>query len=279
MSDPKNCHYVTRGLTKPWEVDQRQLWFYDFEKDEVRQLSSKSLFAGDGLLTKHGELRFKQLIEDPLIQLREMVFKDPTVSQFDWKLFRAALLYFMGQTQRFQVAITGSDSDGKLETFLQKDDSYYDQLALAAQQKYKIVGVGIPDSQRLFFTQAGFFAFFFLDPSMPYGFSSGFAVPLTPHWGLAMIRTDVDIKCFDELQLRTIPSYSIGFGEHSKQVVIPPDIREHNDDQTIKLHMKEKRAQSKQMTADFLKMKGMVDQMYAIAGLTVDEGLAAFEIP
>ena len=160
-------------------MTNQELWFYDFERDEVIQLSSKSLFAGDGLLTKQGELRFKQLIEDPLIQLRETVLKNPSINQFDWKVFRASLLYFMGQTHRFQVAIAGSDTDGKLETFLQKDETYFDQLALAAQQKY----------------------------------------------------------------------------------------------------MKEKRARSKQLTADFLKMKGLVDQMYAIAGLTVDEGLAAYETP
>lgn len=278
MSTPKNCHYVTRGLTRPWEVDERKLWFYDFEKDAVRDLSSKSLFAENELLSPKAELRFKQVIEDPLIQLREAVRKNPAINNFEWNVFRAASLYFMGQVQRFKLSLMAEQKDESLEEFLAKEDSYFDQLVQASLQKYQIIGIGIPSSQQLFFPQAGFFAFFFLDQSQFYGFSSGFAVPLMPHWALAMIPKKADSSELNAA-LQIISPYSIGLGDSSKQVVIPPDVRANNSDELIREHMKEKRAQAKQMTADFLKMKGLVNQADSIAGLTPEEGLAAFETP
>ena len=278
MSIPKNCHYVTRGLTKPWEVADRKLWFYDFDKDEVREHSSKSLFAENELLSPAAELRFKQLIEDPLIQLREKIKKDPLADNFEWELYRAACLYFMGQAQRFKLSLMKEQKDESLEEFLKKDDGYFDQLVQVFLERYQIIGIGIPPEQQLFFTQSGFFTFFFLDQSQPYGFSSGFAVPLMPHWALALIPKTADSSKLNSA-LKTISPYSIGLSDNSKQVVIPPDIRAQNTDEIIREHMKEKRARAKQMVADFFKMKELVNHMYTSVGLTPAEGLAAFETP
>jgi hypothetical protein len=45
----KNCHFISRFLTAPWEFDdqrgQRQLHYYDFDTDNFEQYSSKNLFA------------------------------------------------------------------------------------------------------------------------------------------------------------------------------------------------------------------------------------------
>lgn len=45
----KNCHYISRFLTKPWEFGERQLRYYDFDEDKFDTKSSRSLFAEDGL--------------------------------------------------------------------------------------------------------------------------------------------------------------------------------------------------------------------------------------
>lgn len=176
MSIPKNCHYVTRGLTKPWEAKDRNLWFYDFEKAAVRQLSSKSLFAGEGLLTPEAELRFKQLIEDPLMEFRQNVLKDPSFTNFEWPVFRATSLYFMGQVQRFSVFLGDKKLDGSLEQFLKNDEKYHDQLATVSQARYQMIGITIPAGQQLFFPQTGFFSFYFLDNKQKYGYSSELSV-------------------------------------------------------------------------------------------------------
>lgn len=277
MSVPKNCHYVTRGITTPWEMDQRKLWYYDFQTNKIEDHSSKSLFSGDGLLSQAAELKFKQLIEDPIMEMRNLALKDPTRVQFDWKHVRSVSLYFMGQVQRFNISLQGANNDGSLEEFLKKDNDYYDQLAAAAQKQYQIVGITLPSSKQFFFPQTGFFTFFFLDESRLYKFSSGFAVPLAPHFAMAIIRTDADSSRLLQ-QLDALSAYSIGTGSNINKVLIPPDIKQANTDNLLIEHFKEKRAQVQTMVTDMFKMKGLVNTMYETVGLTPEDGLASFEI-
>lgn len=61
-----NCHFVSRFATKPWEFEQRSLWYFDFECERVLRGSSETLFATSGENTREVEERLNTLIETPI---------------------------------------------------------------------------------------------------------------------------------------------------------------------------------------------------------------------
>lgn len=62
----KNCHYISRFLTRPWEDDQRQLHFYDFDTGTFGVKSSKNLFAESQLNSPTVETWLRDVLETPL---------------------------------------------------------------------------------------------------------------------------------------------------------------------------------------------------------------------
>jgi hypothetical protein len=64
------CHYVSRFLTKPWEVEQRKLFFYDFETDCFVRGQSATLFAGNQLNSQQVETWLDRVVENPLGRCR-----------------------------------------------------------------------------------------------------------------------------------------------------------------------------------------------------------------
>ena len=48
----KNCHYISRFITKPWEFEDRpgkgQLCYYDFDTDTFRKPLCQDAFRRDG---------------------------------------------------------------------------------------------------------------------------------------------------------------------------------------------------------------------------------------
>ena len=48
----KNCHFVSRFLTKPWELRDRRLHYYDFDRDVFDESPSKTLFAEEEINTQ-----------------------------------------------------------------------------------------------------------------------------------------------------------------------------------------------------------------------------------
>ena len=70
--DTKNCQFISRFVTRPWEHGQRMLTFYNFETGEIETQSSMSLFARDGLNTQdvEGWLNKRRDIKPPIRSAR-----------------------------------------------------------------------------------------------------------------------------------------------------------------------------------------------------------------
>ena len=88
----KNCHYVSRFLTKPWEFEDRRLWYYDFDSGTFDRASSRSLFAEDEINSPEVETWLGEILEAPLSRARPQLIKADPRALDDWQFFRAAVL-------------------------------------------------------------------------------------------------------------------------------------------------------------------------------------------
>jgi len=68
MSDVKNCHYISRFHTRPWEVGERDLVY--FETGTVERHTSRTMFSREQLNTPEVEARLNRLVETPLGKIR-----------------------------------------------------------------------------------------------------------------------------------------------------------------------------------------------------------------
>lgn len=61
-------HYIPKVLTKPWERPNsgRHVWYFDWDKNQVLESSSKSLFAKNDLWSEDYEI-FNKKFEGRLI--------------------------------------------------------------------------------------------------------------------------------------------------------------------------------------------------------------------
>lgn len=156
-----NCHFVTRSLTKEWEVSGGSLCYYDYSDKTVKRGFAKHLFSEEDTNSDEIEQLINKLVETPLLSLRPKMTSKGPISIDDWATYRSLFLYFMVQAARFSKAQlddrTETDEEHKLDQLLKKDISYLDQLVSADMQDHQMVTLNMPEGQILFFPEGGFF--------------------------------------------------------------------------------------------------------------------------
>lgn len=132
-----NSHFVSRFLTTPWEHSDRRLSYYDFARGEIREGSSRSLFAVEGLHTDDVETRLNQVIETPIADAIARLVGTTSQQQdaLEWPLFRAASLLLLLQPLRAEGV---PERAQRLEEFVMRPDAELDELARAADAAYQI---------------------------------------------------------------------------------------------------------------------------------------------
>jgi len=222
-----NDHYISRFLTKPWEVGQRRLHFYDFKAGAFGERSSESLFALHGLHSERTGRLLDRLIETPVSNHRAEILRGGMVDVRDnWKLYRALVSLIWLQPQRDGDAHQPGESKFSLDDLLADEEGLVDTLGSMAAEKYQLIGVELPaNSFPLFFTEAVYF------PIPMAAAKPLLAVPLTPGHFIALPE-----KGFPERPLRdylagltTLSAFSIGLGGPVNQVLIPPSLLESRD--------------------------------------------------
>ncbi|EPZ50032.1 hypothetical protein M902_0387 [Bacteriovorax sp. BAL6_X] len=217
MSEPKNCHYLSRSLTKPWECENtRKLRVYDFNENKIVEHSSKTYFSRDSLLTKEEEHFFRDYIESPLGMYKSTLIGSGETS--NWKIWRALHMYIIFQTARISL--------------LKSDRSYMDQLIGMSEEEidlitYKrfeqnnILELPIDNSKFLCVPEIGFFGF--LIPSLKRSnsiFERINIVPITP--SNALIVAPKSVTKEQLLSIRElIPQLSVGPSSDHNKVIIP----------------------------------------------------------
>jgi hypothetical protein len=155
-----NCHFVSRFLTRPWEYEQRRLWYFDFDRGEVRWQSSETLFAAKGTNSPAVEERLNRIIETPLASARAKLaneVSDQQDQELPWPLFRALALLMMLQPLR----TPDHPQRGEIleQTILHSDDEL-NQIASAAAQRYQLGRIAVRPDAPLLYASAGFFPLF-----------------------------------------------------------------------------------------------------------------------
>jgi hypothetical protein len=219
-----NCHFVSRFLTKPWELRNRQLWCYDFERKQIRKRPSKSLFAEAGRNSPEIEKRLNHFIERPIANAITTLVPSGAIDNVEiaeWPLFRAINLLFLVQHNR--VAEKDSLHSGLSQTLLM-DEAQLDQLVLACQETDMIAGLRGNPQAPLCYPSQGFFGIPIRRPSGSY--ATVYAIPLTENFVLARVPRDLRID--DMVQTITLGTGGLftncSVGLKSPRVVIPPSV-------------------------------------------------------
>jgi hypothetical protein len=217
MSQPLNCHFVSRFLTAPWESGQRQLHFYDFNTKQLSVRSSRSLFAVAGSNSAETEARLNRLVETPIASARATLVRAPAtpgaIEIKDPLLLRALTLLLPLQPLR-------TNDGSRLEEILALSEAELDGIVQAGQQSYQLVRVRAADAMPMFYPSLGFFLLPAEDPS---GRMRGsLAIPLTPQFCFALVPLGADLSALANAWVGGVVS-NLSVGVSSPQVVVHPD--------------------------------------------------------
>lgn len=149
-----NCHFVSRFATRPWEFEQRSLWYFDFERDRVLRASSETLFSKSGENAREVEARLNTLIETPLSQEVARWRNGRAAADLPWPLFRAIALLLLLQPAR---SATENDRALQIEDVVMKPESELNQLAYAAEQRYQMGRISVRQDAALLYPERGWF--------------------------------------------------------------------------------------------------------------------------
>jgi hypothetical protein len=217
-----NDHYISRFLTKPWEVGQRRLHYYDIDKGKFDECSSESLFALDGLHSEKTGQVLNEFIETPVSRYRTEILRsgDKMPPLTDPKLYRALASLIILQVQREMDARKPGELKFSLDDLAAQGEGLVHAIASIAYKDSELIAVVLhQNAAPLFFTEAVYFVI----PMI--GTAPIMAVPLTPRHFVALPE-----KGFSERQLNEmlndrmrLSAFSLGFGPWTRRVVIPPE--------------------------------------------------------
>lgn len=260
---PINSHFVTKGLTRPWEIDDRRLIYYDFEKDEVSKRSSKFLFAKKGLLNQVEEFLFGKIVEDPLIKFRDKLKNNPQ-HKANEKEQKALALYFVSQIHRFEMRFESPFfSLVKLISDLKNTKA----LSLWMTKKCDFFNIHLNEKRYFLFPEFGC-VFFFIDdvnklrtPAQEDGSGGVWDVAVigilfSPKKAFVIAPKKLqEIHGTEEKRriAHTIYQGSVGYAGHTNKVVIPPELYfELNKDKgRVKEHIFNRRTQFEESVRRF----------------------------
>jgi hypothetical protein len=174
-----NCHFVSESITKPWETHNRYLYYYDFKTKNIRKKSYSKLFTQEDLLTKEQEDWISKNIERPIGIFKKRYLNNEAENEIEsWKIYRALILYFLGQSERFRLLL--KDHTTEISSLFTKNDSDLDKIVSLAMNKFKIMTMDVKRWSYFIFSKNGFFIVPARDGVCLSTFTYLFALPLTP---------------------------------------------------------------------------------------------------
>lgn len=273
---PRNCHCVSRFLTKPWEEGQRFLRYYDFDTNQFERRSSRSLFAAEDVNSPGVEGWLQRMVEDPLGKIRDRVVRgerDPL--EQDWSRFRAALLLILLQGGRI-ATIADHDARRRLDVIAAMPERELDGLVREAMRRFDLRLVHtVPSAERagyapLYVPSTGLFPV--VVPELVFlGSPFGFGIPIA--LTCALVVTPVEWPDKLELhQTRTILStLSIGTST-ARRVVVMPGMYEQKGEATLRELLLQARRDNERLVSVVEKMRRSVVSAFAEAESRVGRG-------
>jgi uncharacterized protein DUF4238 len=270
-----NQHYVSRFLTKNWEVErerQRLLVYYDSQLDRFEEAKSRDLFAEPDLHSEKIERRLHELIEDPLARLWHRVRKEGVEQITDWREIRAAHLVFLVQPPRILDRYRDrSIEESKLEDLLGRDDAFLDGLVQFQMNEYDLRLFSMPMQEErqprsriagLFYPQVGMFGFPLTeDPGKKPlgGITAGLGIPLHPQILLTTTPKTVYQPSLASVR-EMFQAFSIG-PDDCRKVVIPATTLNSYPRGDLVTRIKGMRYAANELVKAMTRMKQLIDQV------------------
>lgn len=265
----KNCHYISRSLTRPWEAEQRRLHFFDFETGWWNDGASRTLFAGDGLNEQHVESWLDRIIEGPLSLCRKKLNAGETNALEDWGFYRAATLMLWLQGMRIR-SVSDDDARRSLDQLATRSIDETDQLVLAMRAEYDLAlattvakdGMIAP----LYFPSSGLFPVTYPDSGCISGHTVALALPLD------MLHAIVALPCesVGKRDISRIPAslsnLSVGIANASK-VVVPPVLLQDREQDDVARILRELRVENDKLLGLVKDSKRLVGDAFETMGL------------
>jgi hypothetical protein len=272
-----NCHFVTESLTKPWADKSGMVRFFDFSTRQFGREHIKKLFAQKDTNSFEIEQKISEYIERPIGEYKlklvgkfgaELVKADAAAEVTEWKVYRALYLYFVIQVQRFLKAkgIQGKSLD--LDSLLMKGEDYLNQFALAEQVENKVGWVQIPRETYMSVCEVGFFQFPVRDKGCVTGYTTGYAVPITPWVALFRISRTADIDSLFEDRMQ-LGACSLGLNENARRVILPDRLYSRDSESLIRDDLLRMRKTSVRVVRKIEKVRRLTISAYQSIGIQV----------
>lgn len=207
-----NSHYIAKHLTKPWEYtdakgNERQLWYYDFDRDCFETRSARNLYTTEEPWAAEVETFLNRYLETPLSAYLTRFLADRTAEPNE-KQLRAMKATLLLQIERTQNTI---------HEVVQKGEEHLNNLVMASDVLYDYVGFPLKQN-RLMFSEHGFF----MIPML--GSHPLLAIPLAPSYFCVACPKGTDRFIKTVADLRELPDIlsglSMGF-DRARRVVVP----------------------------------------------------------
>jgi hypothetical protein len=224
----KNCHVISRFLTKGWEDDKRELWYYDFSANAFSHKTSKKLYSAFMINQQAVEEWLDQVLEKPLSLARDKLLAGDQNALEEWRFYRAAVLMLWLQGARSKT-VRDEDARRGLDKLAAAPDSEIDALAAGLAQDFDLMVVGLMvDRDRvapLFFPSTGTFPVVVWDAGCLSGHSICLGLPLDP--GCALVAAPKNKGgLLDQSKLQgSIANCSVGIDRARRVVVLPASSR------------------------------------------------------
>jgi hypothetical protein len=226
----KNCHYISRFLTRPWEVVDRQLDYYDFESKSFGRLSSKRLFAEDQINSSAVEIWLRDVLETPLAAARPKLVAAHPRALDDWCFFRAAVLMLWLQGARTQ-SVEDEDAKRELEWIAALSMPDLDGLVNEIRQdfEFRLVTTIAPDGMvaPIFYPSSGIFPVWHRDGGAVGGWHRGIGMPLDIHTVFVATGAQTHGEIDFSLWPASISNWSVGTSASRRVVIPPPSLTVH----------------------------------------------------
>lgn len=265
----KNCHYISRTLTRPWEGDQRRLHFYDFDSGRWDRGNSYSLFAEDGLHPQTVETWLDRTIEGPLSQCRRRLTSGNNNALEDWGFYRAATLMLWLQGMRVK-SVGEHDARRSLEHLATRSIEETDQIVLAIREEYDLALITTVGKDGmlapLFFPSSGLFPLTYPDTGCLSGHAVALGLPLDMWSALVSLPRDgVGVRDVSRLP-GSLSNFSVGI-HNARKVVVPPLLLDQQAEADVQRILHELRAENSKLLDLVNDSKRLVAEAFAVSGV------------
>lgn len=265
----KNCHYISRFLTRPWERDQRRFRVYNFERSNFENGFSASFFSEEGLNEQHVETWLDHTLERPLSNCRRKLAKGQLDALEDWSFYRAATLMLWLQGIRVR-SLHNDDARRSLAILASCDVAETDQLVVSIRDEYDLalvrtIRVG-DEVAPLFFPSTGIFPFSFVDSGCLSGWSVGLGLPLDLMSAVVAVpRNGTGIRDISRVPA-SIANFSVGTSA-ARNVVVPPIVLEGIGEAEIARNLEKQRVLNDNISSNVAEAKDLVISAFDVGGL------------